>query len=108
MREAPSRVVINGLLARGATVSAYDPAAIDEAKHVMAGEKGISYAASPVDALDDADALIIVTEWKEFRSPDFDALKSRLKQPVVIDGRNLYDPRVMNESGIEYLSVGRP
>jgi UDPglucose 6-dehydrogenase len=108
MREAPSRVVINGLLARGATVSAYDPAAIDEAKHVMAGEKGISYADSPVDALDDADALIIVTEWKEFRSPDFDALKSRLKQPVVIDGRNLYDPRVMNESGIEYLSVGRP
>lgn len=108
MREAPSRVVINGLLARGATVSAYDPAAIVEAKHVMSGEKGISYAASPVDALDDADALIIVTEWKEFRSPDFDALKSRLKQPVVIDGRNLYDPRVMHESGIEYLSVGRP
>jgi UDPglucose 6-dehydrogenase len=108
MREAPSRVVINGLLARGATVSAYDPAAIDEAKHVMAGEKGISYADSPVDALDDADALIIVTEWKEFRSPDFDALKSRLKQAVVIDGRNLYDPRVMHELGIEYLSLGRP
>lgn len=108
MREAPSRVVINGLLARGASVSAYDPAAIDEAQHVMAGEKGIRYASSPVDALDDADALIIVTEWKEFRSPDFDALKSRLKQPVVIDGRNLYDPRVMHESGIEYLSIGRP
>ncbi|UCH48302.1 MAG: UDP-glucose/GDP-mannose dehydrogenase family protein [Betaproteobacteria bacterium] len=108
MREAPSRVVINGLLARGASVCAFDPAAIDEAKHVLAGEKGISYAASPVDALDNADALIIVTEWKEFRSPDFDALKSRLKQPVVIDGRNLYDPGVMNDSGIEYLSIGRP
>lgn len=108
MREAPSRVVINGLLARGASVCAYDPAAIDEAKRVMAGEQGISYAASPVDALDNADAVIIVTEWKEFRSLDFKALKARLKQPVVIDGRNLYDPRVMHESGIEYLSIGRP
>ncbi len=108
MREAPSRVVINGLLARGASVCAYDPAAIDAAKRVMAGEQGISYAASPVDALDNADAVIIVTEWKEFRSLDFKALKARLKQPVVIDGRNLYDPRVMHESGIEYLSIGRP
>ncbi len=108
MREAPSRVVINGLLARGASVCAYDPAAIDEAKRVMAGEQGISYAASPVDALDNADAVIIVTEWKEFRSLDLKALKARLKQPVVIDGRNLYDPRVMHESGIEYLSIGRP
>ncbi len=74
----------------------------------MAGEQGISYAASPVDALDNADAVIIVTEWKEFRSLDFKELKARLKQPVVIDGRNLYDPRVMHESGIEYLSIGRP
>ncbi len=108
LREAPSRVVINGLLARGASVCAYDPAAMDEAKRAMAGEKGINYADTPVDALDGADALIIVTEWKEFRSPDFDALKSRLKQPVVIDGRNLYDPRIMHEAGIEYLSIGRP
>jgi UDPglucose 6-dehydrogenase len=108
MREAPSRVVINGLVARGASVCAYDPAAMDEARRTLAGEKGLSYADSPVDALDGADALIIVTEWKEFRSPDFSALKSRLKQPVVIDGRNLYDPQIMHESGIEYLSIGRP
>jgi UDPglucose 6-dehydrogenase len=108
MREAPSRVVINGLVARGASVCAYDPAAMDEARRTMAGEKGLSYADSPVEALDGADALIIVTEWKEFRSPDFSALKSRLKQPVVIDGRNLYDPQIMHESGIEYLSIGRP
>jgi len=108
MREAPSRIVINGLLARGASVCAYDPAAMNEARRVMATEKGISYAKSPVDALNDADALIIVTEWKEFRSPDFAALKARLKQPVVIDGRNLYDPRIMHESGIEYMSIGRP
>lgn len=108
MREAPSRVVINGLLARGASVCVYDPAAMEEAKRVLAGEKGINYAKTPVDALDGADALIIVTEWKEFRSPDFTDMKSRLKQPVVIDGRNLYDPRVLQDAGIEYLSIGRP
>ena len=108
MREAPSRVVINGLLARGAGVCAYDPAAIDEAKRVLAGEKGVSYAKTPVEALDGADALIIVTEWKEFRSPDFADMKSRLKQPVVIDGRNLYEPQVLQDAGIEYLSIGRP
>ncbi len=108
MREAPSRVVISGLLARGATVCAYDPVAMDEARRVMARESGISYAKSPVDALDGADALIIATEWKEFRSPDFEAIKTRLKQPVVIDGRNLYEPGMMRDIGIEYLSIGRP
>jgi UDPglucose 6-dehydrogenase len=108
MRDAPSRVVISGLLARGATVCAYDPVAIDEARRVMAREKGISYAQSPVDALDGADALVIATEWKEFRSPDFAAIKTRLKQPVVIDGRNLYEPKMMHDLGIEYLSIGRP
>ncbi len=108
MREAPSRVVINGLLTRGATVCAYDPVASEQAKRAMASEKGISYATSPIDAVDDAEALIIVTEWKEFRSPDFSALKSRLKQPVVVDGRNLYDPAMMCDLGIEYLSIGRP
>jgi len=108
MRDAPSRVVISGLLARGATVCAYDPVAIEEAQRVMSREKGVSYAQSPVDALDDADALVIATEWKEFRSPDFAAIKTRLKQPVVIDGRNLYEPEMMRDLGIEYLSIGRP
>jgi len=108
MRDAPSRVVISGLLARGATVCAYDPVAMDEAKRVMAREQGISYAQSPVDTLDGADALVIATEWKEFRSPDFAAIKTRLKQPVVIDGRNLYEPEMMRDLGIEYLSIGRP
>jgi UDPglucose 6-dehydrogenase len=108
MRDAPSRVVINGLLARGAKVCAYDPVAMDEAQRVMAREKGISYAHSPVEALDGADALVIATEWKEFRSPDFEAIKTRLKQPVVIDGRNLYEPALMRDLGIEYLSIGRP
>jgi len=108
MRDAPSRVVISGLLARGATVCAYDPVAVEEAQRVMSREKGISYAQSPVDALDGADALVIATEWKEFRSPDFAAIKTRLKQPVVIDGRNLYEPEMMRDLGIEYLSIGRP
>ena len=108
MREAPSRVVINGLLARGARITAYDPVAMEEAKKIFAKEPAVHFASSTVDALDGADALIIVTEWKEFRSPDFDDMKKRLKSPVVFDGRNLYDPVVMRDSGIEYFSVGRP
>ncbi len=108
MREAPSRVVINGLLARGASITAYDPVAMEEARKIFADEPGVRFATSTVGALDGADALIIVTEWKEFRSPDFDDMKKRLKSPVVFDGRNLYDPVVMREAGIEYFSMGRP
>ena len=108
MREAPSRVVINGLLARGASITAYDPVAMDEARKIFANEPAVCFATSTVGALDGADALIIVTEWKEFRSPDFDDMKKRLKSPVVFDGRNLYDPVVMREAGIEYFSMGRP
>ena len=108
MREAPSRVVINGLLARGASITAYDPVAMEEAMKIFANEPGVRFATSTVGALDGADALIIVTEWKEFRSPDLDDMKKRLKSPVVFDGRNLYDPVVMREAGIEYFSMGRP
>jgi UDPglucose 6-dehydrogenase len=108
MREAPSRVVINGLLARGASITAYDPVAMEEGKRIFAKEPGVRFAASTVGALDGADALIIVTEWKEFRSPDFDDMKKRLKSPVVFDGRNLYYPVMMHDAGIEYFSVGRP
>ncbi len=108
MREAPSRVVINGLLARGASVSVYDPVAMEEGKRIFAKEPGVRFASSTVGALDGADALIIVTEWKEFRSPDFDDMKKRLKSPVVFDGRNLYDPSTMRDAGIEYFSMGRP
>ena len=108
MREAPSRVVINGLLARGASITAYDPVAMEEGKRIFAKEPGVRFAESTVGALDGADALIIVTEWKEFRSPDFDDMKKRLKSPVVFDGRNLYDPVMMRGAGIEYFSVGRP
>ncbi len=107
MREAPSRVLIAELLRRGASVVAYDPVAMQEAERIFGDTRGLSYAGRPKSALDDADALVIVTEWKEFRSPDFDAIKSRLKQPVIFDGRNMYDPTVPRALDIEYFGVGR-
>ena len=108
MREAPSRVVIDDLLARGATVCAYDPVAMHEARRVLGERPGVSFADGPMQALEAADALLIVTEWKEFRSPDFDAIRTALKQPVVIDGRNMYPPELPRAAGIEYHSIGRP
>ncbi|HET7201687.1 MAG TPA: UDP-glucose/GDP-mannose dehydrogenase family protein, partial [Burkholderiales bacterium] len=107
MREAPSRVLIAELLADGATVCAYDPIAMPAARSAFADLKGVSYADSPLAALDGADALAVVTEWKEFRSPDFHAIRSRLKTPVIFDGRNLYDPAEMKRIGMEYYPVGR-
>ncbi len=107
MREAPSRVVISELLRRGASITGYDPVAMPEAERVFAGVSGIRFASSQAQALTGADALLIVTDWKEFRSPDFDAIKAALKQPVVIDGRNLYEPALMATLGIEYSGIGR-
>ena len=108
VREAPSRVVIEGLTARGAEVVAFDPVAIEEAKRAMPGHARLSYAASAGAALEGADALAIVTEWKEFRSPDFDAIRAALREPIVFDGRNLFEPALMRELGIEYHCIGRP
>ena len=107
MREAPSRRVVADLLARGASVCVYDPVAMAEARRIFGAEPRIVYAESPMAALDGADALVIVTEWKEFRSPDFDEMKRRLKVPLVFDGRNLYDPAQMRAAGIEYFAIGR-
>jgi UDPglucose 6-dehydrogenase len=107
MREAPSRVLIAELLARGAAVCAYDPAAMPEARRIYANEPRVAYADSPLAAADGADALVIVTEWKEFRSPDLDGLRTRLKQPVIFDGRNLYDPDLVRAARFQYFSVGR-
>jgi UDPglucose 6-dehydrogenase len=107
MREAPSRYLIADLLEVGASVVAYDPVAMDESRRIYGREPRLSYAESPVAALDGADALIIVTEWKEFRSPDFAVIKAKLKHPVVFDGRNLYDPAVPRLAGLEYHSIGR-
>ncbi|HDR9799092.1 TPA: UDP-glucose/GDP-mannose dehydrogenase family protein [Burkholderia cenocepacia] len=116
MREAPSRRLIAALLERGATVRAYDPVAIDEARRVFALDFGDDAKALArlhlVDTQDlavtGADALVIVTEWKEFRSPDFTRLKAELKAPVIFDGRNLYEPDAMAELGIDYYAIGRP
>ena len=108
MREAASREVIAGLLAAGATITAYDPVAAAEAKRIYADEPRITFSSRPLDACAGADALIIVTEWKEFRSPDFESIRERLKQPVIIDGRNMYVPRDVREAGFEYISIGRP
>jgi UDPglucose 6-dehydrogenase len=107
MREAPSRVIIDALIERGATVCAYDPVAMHEAQRAIGERAGLAYAQGPMQALEGADALLIVTEWKEFRSPDFDAIRSALKQPLVIDGRNMYPPALPRAAGLDYISIGR-
>jgi UDPglucose 6-dehydrogenase len=107
MREAPSRVLIEALLAAGATVRAYDPVAMPQARRVLGERVGLVYAASMEEALAGADALAIVTEWQEFRSPDFDAIKAALREPAIFDGRNLYDPALMKRFGFTYYGIGR-
>ena len=107
MREAPSRVLVAELLRRGASVSVYDPAAMPEARRHFGQEPRVTYAESPLGAADGADALAIVTEWKEFRSPDFAGLRARLKQPVIFDGRNLYEPGELRRLAFEYYPIGR-
>jgi UDPglucose 6-dehydrogenase len=114
MREAPSRVMIKALVERGARIVAYDPIAMAEARRVLADDLGASvlgdsrvlYADSPMKAADKADALVVMTEWKAFKSPNFAALKLALKQPVIFDGRNLYDPSIRAQ-GFEYFAIGR-
>jgi UDPglucose 6-dehydrogenase len=105
MREAPSITIINNLLARGAKVRATDRAAFETA-HACFGDT-IDYVRDEYEVLDGADALIVVTEWKEFRNPDFDRIKGLLKQPVIFDGRNLYDPAFMRAQGFTHFSIGR-
>ncbi|MGH8699105.1 MAG: UDP-glucose dehydrogenase family protein, partial [Burkholderiales bacterium] len=107
MREAPSRVLVAELLRRGASVAVYDPAAIPEARRHFGREPRVTYGESPLGAADGADALAIVTEWREFRSPDFAGLRARLKQPVIFDGRNLYEPGELRRLGFEYYPIGR-
>ena len=107
MRDAPSRVIIDGLLARGATITAYDPIAMPQARQCIGERSGLYYSATQGDALPGADALLIATEWKAFRSPDFKEIKALLNQPVIFDGRNLYDPQQLKIDGFCYYSVGR-
>jgi UDPglucose 6-dehydrogenase len=107
MREAPSQVIIGELVRRGAQVRAYDPVAAAEARRVLGSLEGLTFVDSQTAALEGADALLIATEWKEFRNPDFDLIKATLRQPLVFDGRNLYDPVLMKTFGIDYVGVGR-
>ena len=107
MREASSRILIGELIKAGATITAYDPVAIDEGKRIFKNEKSLSFVDTQEEALKNADALIIVTEWTEFRSPDFALIKSSLKTPMIFDGRNLYDPKAVRALGFNYYPVGR-
>jgi UDPglucose 6-dehydrogenase len=106
MREAPSLTLIEGLLGEGASICAHDPAAIEHARALLGNR--IDYAETNYEALAGADALVVVTDWNEYRHPDFERVKRTLKQPVVVDGRNLYDVEKMRELGVRYHSIGRP
>jgi UDPglucose 6-dehydrogenase len=107
MREAPSRTIIERLLQAGVRVRAYDPVAATEAKRLYAGQGGFELARNAYEAVEGADALAIVTEWQEFRSPDFERLKQLLKTPLIFDGRNLYDPAMVGRFGLTYYAIGR-
>ncbi|MHA4870316.1 UDP-glucose dehydrogenase family protein [Duganella sp. PWIR1] len=107
MRAASSRVVIEGLWQMGATVTAYDPVAMDESRRIFGDDARLRYEHSPMAALSGADALVIVTEWKEFRVPNFEQVKAGLREPVIFDGRNLYQPSQLREHGFEYFAIGR-
>ena len=105
MREAPSLVLIDKIIRAGGSVTAYDPVAMEETKH-MIGDK-IEYVSDPYDALENANALLLVTEWSEFRLPHFDQIKEKLSNPLILDGRNIYDKEEMTKLGFEYYSIGR-
>lgn len=108
MREAPSRDVLEALIGAGATVQAYDPEAMVEAKRIYAQNHGLVLCDTQAQTLHEADALVIVTEWPQFRSPDFDQLSRQLRDKVVFDGRNMYDPHIVSQSGLSYHAIGRP
>ncbi len=107
MREASSRVLMEALWERGAQVQAYDPEAMDEAQRIYGHRPDLKLMGTKEAALQDADALVICTEWQSFRAPDFDAIKKALKQPVIFDGRNLYDPERLSKRGFVYYAIGR-
>jgi UDPglucose 6-dehydrogenase len=108
MREAPAIYVIKELVSRGAKIKAYDPKAVDKAKeYYLKGVQNITYVTSKYDVLRDSDALVLLTEWKEFRSPDFEEMKTQLKTPVIFDGRNQYNTFNLNEKGFEYYQIGK-
>ncbi len=105
MRESPSIDIINGMLKEGALIKAFDPVGMEEAKKHL--ETGVEYCLDMYEMITDSDALLILTEWNQFRNPDFERLKRELKSPIVIDLRNIYDPQRMKKLGFQYICVGR-
>jgi UDPglucose 6-dehydrogenase len=108
MREASSRVLMEALWQAGASIQAFDPVASAEARHLYGERPDLILAESAEQALDNADVLLIVTEWQQFRSPDFELIRDKLRHPVIFDGRNLFDPDVVARHGLNYYSIGRP
>ena len=108
MREAPSRVIVRELARRGATIRAYDPVAAKEARRVLGDVPGLEFAATAVEALQGADALVVVTEWKEFRSVDLAGLRPLMRGAVIVDGRNIFEPAAARAAGFVYSGIGRP
>lgn len=107
LREAPSLVIVRELARRGARIVAHDPEAMNAARVALSDVQALEFATSPMAALEGADALLIVTEWKAYRSPDFERVRAALREPVLIDGRNLFDPARLREAAIEYHPIGR-
>ncbi len=107
MREAPSIPIISGLLERGARIKAFDPVAMEKAARIFGPREGLEYGEDPYDILEGAQGLLLLTEWPEFRSPDFDRIKELLKTPLIFDGRNQYDPAKMRKLGFVYYGIGR-
>jgi UDPglucose 6-dehydrogenase len=107
MREASSRILMEALWQKGAYIQAYDPAAMEEARRIYGAHTSLKLCASPEKALENADALIVMTEWRHFASPDFEHIKHTLKKPVIFDGRNMYDPRFLANTGFDYYAIGR-
>ena len=107
MREAPSVIMIKELCGRGATVCAFDPVAVDEARDLLVDVKGVTFGPDLYSVIEGADALLLLTEWKAFRSPDFGRIRGGLRTPVVFDGRNVFDPEMVKKQGFDYYSIGR-
>ncbi len=108
MREAPSIVIINALLDAGAKIKAFDPIAMEQARKIFGDRPGLTLCASEYDALNECDAMLLITEWRQFRYPDFERIKKLMKQPVIFDGRNQYDPPGVRKLGFTYYGIGRP
>ena len=107
MREAPSRTLMEALWEQGAKVRVFDPEAMAETTRIFGNRDDLAFGENPEAILDGADALVVVTEWNLFRSPDFDAIRSKLVNPVIFDGRNIYDPELLHNKGFTYYGIGR-